>query len=185
VPGPAPLTLVGLCGRSGAGKDTLADWVLAKHGFFKTPLAAAFKVAAVGEGRFTFDEVFRTKPEHVRTYLQYVGREGRAKDPDIWMRTLEAWLAFWANEWGLTRFVVTDVRFPNEVAWVKAHGGRCIAVHSDRGNTLTEAQKNDPTEAAVARAMSMCDGHVWNDTEMPWERVEAQLLERLREMSLL
>lgn len=185
------LTILGLTGHAGVGKNWIASNILTLHGFYDVALADAFKVEAIGAGGFTFSQVFHDKPPEVRTWLQRRGTEGfgpmlpgRAADPDIWVRTLEAWLALWSQRWGISRFVVTDVRFPNELAWIHRLGGKVIAVKGDRARPLTEEQRRHPSELEILRIQTFADGYVFNDQGMPFESIEAQVENHLRLWSL-
>ena len=49
--------------------------------------------------------------------------EGRLKyGEDIWAKTLQMWIRVYKDR-GLERVIVTDLRFPNEVKWLKQQGG--------------------------------------------------------------
>lgn len=170
-------TVIGLCGRAGVGKNWIASHIFSPLGFREVALADHFKVEAVGVGRFSFEQVFHTKPKDARTYLQQRGTEqGRAFDEDIWTRHLTAWLQLWNERWGFTRYVVTDLRFPNEVAWVRGLKGLVLAVRSDRAATLTPEQLQHPSEAAVEEAARTADGYVWNDKGMSEEEIRNQVI---------
>ncbi len=67
---------------------------------------------------------------------------------NVWCRVLGAWLRTWNERWGLRRFVVTDVRFPNEADWIREHGGLVVKLYG-RGRKLTAEQRAHPSEAGV------------------------------------
>ena len=51
-------------------------------------------------------------------------KEGRdTYGADIWLKYAEAFMLM-QMESGVRRFVITDVRFPNEAEWVKSLGGK-------------------------------------------------------------
>jgi len=141
--------IIGVCGFIGSGKDTIADYLVNVHGFRRESFANTLKdaVAAV----FGWDRVLlegRTKEarewrEQVdpwwaerlnipkltpRWVLQYWGTEVCRKgfNDDIWIASLENKLRNSKDN-----IVISDCRFPNEIASIKNAGGSIIRV--DRG----------------------------------------------------
>jgi hypothetical protein len=122
--------LIGLTGAAGVGKDTVADWLVARHGFEKKSFAAPLKRVLLAQDpiigmdlyqpglmihlsraleRYGEDGVKKVYPLY-RRYLQRLGTEGiRAIDPDFWVN---AALKDLDTQKG--KYVFTDVRFPNE-----------------------------------------------------------------------
>jgi len=125
--------LIGLVGTAGAGKDTAANHLVSTHGYSALALADPLKEML----RTLLDEanVDRCYADHrdlkevgigglcglsFRQLAQRLGTEwGRAISPDFWLRVLERRIDA-ADLWPI---VITDVRFPNEAEWVRAHGG--------------------------------------------------------------
>ena len=69
------------------------------------------------------------EPRSPRWALQQWGSFRRAQQPDYWIAQVHRWLAqVW---WGSpqARCVITDVRYPNEAAALRAQGGRIVRVH--------------------------------------------------------
>lgn len=121
--------LIGLMGRAGAGKDSVADVLCRKHGFQRYAMAKPLKAMLATLG---FPEPPRELKESLipgftfswRTAAQTLGTEwGRGLDPDIWLKLAE--LAIVTANGDL---VITDIRFPNELALVRRHGGITMAV---------------------------------------------------------
>ena len=142
--------IIGICGFIGSGKDTVADYLVNFHEFRRESFANTLKdaVAAVfGWGRTMLEG--RTKEarewrEQVdpwwaarldmptltpRWVLQYWGTEvcRRAFHDDIWIASLE-------NKLRTSRdnVVISDCRFPNEIASIRNAGGKIAWVQ--RGN---------------------------------------------------
>lgn len=134
--------LVGLMARKGAGKDTAAE-VLTAQGYGNVKFAGALKdmirtllsyqgVPADLIERMVEGDLKETPTDYLdgctpRHAMQTLGTE--------WGRDLIG-SNFWvgtairlANDHGKT--VITDVRFPNEVAAVKAAGGVVIGITAD------------------------------------------------------
>lgn len=150
----SPFTLIGLSGKAGVGKDYIAEHYLRPAGYLPVSLADHFKLTIVGRGLATYEEVFFTKPPHVRKLLQEEGTE-RGRDTwgvDVWCHTLGATMRRQAERWGLTKFVVADVRFPNEVQWVRSLGGytmRIRAPQREAQSWLTAEQRAHVSETAL------------------------------------
>lgn len=141
--------VLGVAGKAGAGKDTLADALVKHYGFFKASFALALKLEVMEVYGFTRQEVFETKPAHVRKVLQEHGVAAREKDPLHWIRKLEAYIA------DKPRVVVPDVRFPNEVEAVARWGGQTVRVINAHGRYPLEG-----TPAAAHPSETALDTHV-------------------------
>ena len=139
--------LIGLLGRIGSGKGTVADELVNTYGFRKDSYASTLKdITAVlfnwdramleGDtpesraGREVVDEWWSEKlgiPNFTpRLALQLIGTDVFRDNfhPDIWMLSV---MARYKDD----NVVISDCRFPNEVAAIREMGGRIIQV--DRG----------------------------------------------------
>ena len=148
------LNVVGISGKAGTGKDFLATTVFAPAGFKPWSLAWHFKIWLVGQGKATFEEVFDTKPPHVRKLLQQEGTElGRnVYGENIWCDTTAAWITLMARMWSVENIVIPDVRFPNEVAMVHRLGGKVVRVHAPAraaAASLSAEAREHPSETAL------------------------------------
>ena len=135
---PAALTVVGLCGLLGAGKDTVADY-LGELGFRRASFAGLLKdvvAQAFGwprdllEGRTAESRAWREQVDAdwsgtlgkpgltPRAVLQQWGTDVVRNHfhPEFWVKALKRRIL--QGEFG-SRVVVTDCRFPNEIAMVK------------------------------------------------------------------
>lgn len=132
--------IFGIGHQAGAGKDTLATalWFSSEmptsfhkgQGLrFKSGLTAALDAFFESAGVTPPD--WENKTPEVRSALQVGGTDlGRAYDRDIWVkaaqkRTTEIW-----NDYDVIWF--TDMRFPNELDFIKRHGGYTIDVVAPR-----------------------------------------------------
>ena len=138
--------IIGICGFIGSGKDTIADYLVNLHHFRRESFANTLKdaVSAV----FGWDRTMlegRTKQarewrEQVDTWwaerlsiphltprwiLQNWGTEVCRKNfhDDIWIASLENKLRTSTDD-----IVISDCRFPNEIAAIKKAGGRVVRV---------------------------------------------------------
>lgn len=135
-----------ITGFIGSGKDTIADYLTRYHGFKRVSFAGSLKdaVAAVFgwdrellEGSTKSSREWREQVDHwwanrlgipdltPRWVLQYWGTEvlRRGFHQDIWVASVEHKLLQARDH-----IVITDCRFPNEVAAVKSLGGTTIRV---------------------------------------------------------
>jgi hypothetical protein len=54
----SPLKLIGVCGKAGAGKDTLYEEVLAPGGFLRWQMTLHYEVWLAATGRFDWEDIF-------------------------------------------------------------------------------------------------------------------------------
>jgi hypothetical protein len=137
--------IIGVCGLIGSGKDTIADYLVNIHEFRRDSFAATLKdaVAAVFgwdrdmlEGRTRSSREWREQSDAwwsqrlgqnitPRWILQWWGTEVCRKGfhDDIWIASLENKLRASRDD-----VVISDCRFPNEIAAIRAQGGHVIRV---------------------------------------------------------
>lgn len=142
--------IIGVCGFIGAGKDTVADYLVNVHEFRRDSFASSLKDALchvfgwdrlMMEGRTKASREWR---EHVdvwwaerlnipqltpRWIMQYWGTEvcRHGFHDDIWIASLENKIRKTKDD-----VVISDCRFPNEIAAIKRLGG--VVVRVVRGN---------------------------------------------------
>jgi len=137
--------IIGVCGLIGSGKDTIADYLVNVHGFRRDSFASSLKdaVSAVFgwdrdmiEGRTRSSREWREQPDvwwsqrlgrtiTPRSILQLWGTEvcRNGFHDDIWIASLENKLRQSNDD-----VVISDCRFPNEVAAIRNAGGQVIRV---------------------------------------------------------
>jgi hypothetical protein len=138
--------IIGVCGLIGAGKDTIADYLVNIHQFRRESFANTLKdaVSAVFgwdrellEGRTRQSREWREQRDEwwsnrlgmditPRWVLQYWGTEVVRKSfhDDTWIASLENKLRKTTDD-----VVISDCRFPNEIAAIRRAGGMVIRVH--------------------------------------------------------
>jgi hypothetical protein len=137
--------ILGICGLIGSGKDTIADYLQNIHQFRRESFAHVLKDAVASvfhwdrellEGRTRESREWREKRDEwwsnrlgkditPRWILQYWGTEVCRKgfDDDIWIAALENKLRTTTDD-----IVISDCRFPNEIAAIRRAGGTVIRV---------------------------------------------------------
>ena len=141
--------LIGLAGKAGAGKNTVGDILHQMYNYTQLAFADALKaqmvaldpwVAVYGDRPYRLSELglsleeAKVKYPEVRRLLQRLGTEaGRDMfGQNIWVdRAFETMDKSPQNEW-----VITDVRFRNEVEAIHAAGGLVFRVVRDLGHDL-------------------------------------------------
>jgi hypothetical protein len=174
------MILIGLSGGAGVGKTHLINHYLRKWGYYDAPLADELKVRAVAQGVASYEDAFFHKPPSVRKWLQEEGTE-RGRDvygENIWCNTLLTRLRRAAATWGLQRFVVSDVRFPNEVNFVLDNGGIVLRIEAPQRYALNgmseEARQHRSERALDDFPVQRYTGLLFNDPEYA-DSVEWQL----------
>lgn len=128
--------LIGLAGKAGAGKDTVADYLWEKEGVIKIAFADALRAAAcsifgLGQCNFTDRELKETEVEYwgmtPRRMLQLLGTEATKPvfGSDIW---LKRWFLSYSAVRDTDHVVVPDVRFDVEAEALRRLGGTIIHI---------------------------------------------------------
>ena len=162
--------IISISGLIGSGKDTIAEYLVAKHGFKQESFAGNLKNAIstifnwdrellegkteLGrEWRDTIDKWWSTRlgiPNLTpRWVLQHWGTEvcRNGFHDDIWIASLENKLRESTQD-----IVISDCRFPNEISMIKGLGGTTVQV--SRGDR--------PQWYDIARAANVGDGSVYH-----------------------
>jgi len=139
--------IIGVCGLIGAGKDTIADYLVNIHQFRRESFATTLKDAVSSvfgwdrellEGRTRQSREWREQVDPwwanrlnmpnltPRWVLQYWGTEvvRKAFHDNTWIASLENKLRKTTDD-----VIISDCRFPNEIAAIKRANGMVIRVH--------------------------------------------------------
>jgi hypothetical protein len=148
------IKVIGISGKSGTGKDYISQTFFRPAGYHHWNLAWHFKVWTVGKGLATHEEVFYTKPPHIRKELQLEGTErGRmVYGDDLWCNTAKEWFVLLNEHTGIDKFVISDVRFPNEIEFIRNMGGKVARIHAPKraeSNSLTPEARLHISETAL------------------------------------
>lgn len=123
--------IIGLHGLPHTGKDTIADYLYHQHGFGRIAFAGPVKDMLV---TFGVQRELLNDPAKKEQVIEWIGQSPRQLMRSLgtdWGRSLVAdniWIRHAARRLQLQRrigpkVVFTDVRFPNEAEFVRAHGG--------------------------------------------------------------
>lgn len=155
--------LLGLCGYAGAGKDAVGS-ILTRRGYRRFAFADRLKQVAHDRHGWNGE-----KDAPGRRLLQTLGEWYRREvSPSYWIDQLESameaegYIAMWDN------IVITDVRYLNEVEWIRSHGGRLwhvtrpgieaandhVSEHEWRSATFDVTVENDRTLTDLARLVT-------------------------------
>ena len=153
--------LIGLCGAAGSGKDTVASMLRESGGFYRVAFAdPLYEMVAIVTGLLPEDlqdrEIKEAEIDWIgrspRQLLQTLGTEwGRnTVSESLWidlgMRRISQFLAAGRN------VVVTDVRFDNEAAAIKAAGGSIWMVLRGEGCVRGVSMRH-ASEAGIAEVL--------------------------------
>lgn len=158
--------IIGIAGKARAGKDTAADYLAEATALTKVSFASNVKKTAMAMFGLSEAQVYGRGVDReaivepwgisIREILQKIGTEcGREVfRQDIWqVRLYEDLMSLGKHK----HFIVSDVRFNNEAAWVQSLGGFVINI----------VRPSSPTVGAVGHAseqgVTVYDASVAND----------------------
>lgn len=115
------MKVLGIAGKKGVGKDTIANYLVNNYGFVKVAYADKVKDVARSLG---WDG---KKDERGRRLLQRLGTDvAREYDIDIWVKATFKVIGVMSQLYD--KFVIPDVRFQNEVDAIHESGGLVILI---------------------------------------------------------
>lgn len=151
------IRIIGLGHKKRSGKDTVGNYLENMYGFIHLSFAESLKEACAAIFRLTPDQQYGDLKEIVdprwnkspRQILQMVGNVLRENiDSEVWIKSLLAKLNQYHLEMGYTRFVITDVRFPNEADAILNINSNCKVFKINRNVPLDE-NSNHLSETAL------------------------------------
>jgi hypothetical protein len=164
-----PKRVIALAGQCGVGKDTLYECLLKPRGYLRWQMTLHYKVWLVSTRRFTWEDVFDTKPTEVRQVLQEEITAERYKwGETIWLGTFLNWLRALHDIVGIDadHVAITDMRFLTEMAGVKALGGRIVHIESiDQQANIDPLLRTHRSEMELTspEMRKIRDGYIFND----------------------
>lgn len=126
---------IALVGNMRSGKDTFADVLINEKGYTKIAFADELKRIC----KELFPEQFKNgnKPREI---LQSVGKCMRSIDYDVWVKALDRKI----KQCNGKNLVITDVRYPNEVAYLRNNGFIIVQIIVYRSIIVGRCKDTDP-----------------------------------------
>lgn len=129
--------LIGIAGKAGSGKDTAGEHLVEHHGFKQYAFANPIRAMLAALGAFPASDLIDRETKEV--VIGWLGKSPRQMAQTLgteWGRELvhpQLWVLMAQRRWEAAQaagedLVITDVRFENEVLWVKEQGGQVIAL---------------------------------------------------------
>jgi len=138
--------IIGLSGKMGTGKSTLATFIMSVMG-----LTAIVKIASILYE--LQDMIYKTlgltlEGEKDRPLLIAIGMWGRSKDENFWTdKAMQRAKELSAQGYTV---IIDDCRFPNEAKAIEDAGGLLIRIEGvQRGPNITPEAINTPSECAL------------------------------------
>lgn len=166
-----PLVLLGLCGLAGSGKSTAADYLVRRLGFAELAFADGLKkdvceplLENLGvDYAYLYEPHLKNAPlpgaPHLtaRMLMQEFGDAGRRCSPRFWIDQLAGAAGLRLEQWAPVsdRIVVSDVRYPEEAAWLLGLGGTLLRLH----RTTAEPVRAHSSEAHALHLPASVDLH--------------------------
>lgn len=143
------MILIGIIGLKGAGKDTVADFLIRHHQFQKRSFADPVKETCQTLFMLEREQLHDTERKEEtdprwgvspRQMMQTLGTDMVRSHlgEDFWLRHMD----IYTKQHQPQRLVVPDVRFANEADWIKRNHGVLVRVHDDR----THSEDPHPSE---------------------------------------
>lgn len=168
--------LIGISGKMGSGKDyvcqNLINPLMNKYNkrCLQVSFADQIKVNVMTKYDVPFCDVYLDKTNETRTLLQQEGTE-RGRDifgKDIWIKYLHNWISVYKSR-GIHSFVCPDVRFKNELEYIKSQGGIVIRINAPKRNLqrLEQESGGDKNIKHILQShISECDLDNYNDFDL-------------------
>ena len=152
------IKIIGITGRKFSGKDTLGNYFVENYGFEKIAYADALKEAVRAIFDFNDEQLYGNKKEELddfweitpRQTLQFVGTDlfrnhihelAPNIKKDIWIRVVKRKIANKLKKNPNAKFIITDVRFPDELEAIKDLGG--ITIKIQRNNISNDIHASE------------------------------------------
>lgn len=161
--------LIGLIGRAGSGKTAAAYHLMMAHDFVAVAFADAIKdgvlepmlvnlgidYAHLHEPMLKAQRLpgyaHDSAPVTARQLMQEFGDAGRRCHPDWWVDQLAASVGLMHGRTPIhDRIVVSDVRYPNEAAWIVRHGGVLVRLHREQAEPVREHSSEQHVDTLTA-----------------------------------
>ena len=146
--------ILGISGHAQAGKDTIADYLVKNYGYTKMSFAKYLK-EMVNDLFDLNDNIY--KKDYLKKWgmtkrelLQIVGTKMREIHLNVWVYKLFGIIGQELLFGSKRFFVISDVRYPNEIAAIKEKDGSLIRViRTGYKSPLSLEEQSHPSETAL------------------------------------
>ena len=144
------VTIIGLCGKAGSGKSTVAQYLQEKYGFERIAFADSLKEMLLKSGIVTPTDLVKKTP-YTRFLLQRIGTDivRNQISPDYWVNKTFVKIGKLISK-GKKKIVIDDIRFLNEAELVDLYNGVIIKINRNNNGILdNENLKNHESELFI------------------------------------
>ncbi len=146
--------IIGISGHMGSGKSTVARRIAERSDFREDSFAHSLRLVMNAITSIPIEETYTVEDKNKMIpllgisrgkFLQDIGMLFRQYRENIWVESVQ--LRWMANH--KDNLLLSDVRFPNEVAFVESNGGAVLRLERapiDNGDTRN---KNHPSETSL------------------------------------
>lgn len=169
------MVLIGIAGKMGSGKDYITtnyivpyiEQTLRKK-VLQLCFADQIKVNVMTKYNVSYHDLYIEKTQDTRKLLQIEGTEkGRnVYGVNVWINSLKNWIDIFNNR-GIEHFVITDVRFQNELQFIKNNGIviKVVAPNRTHERLLSESGGDPTVYNTLKNHSSECDLDNLSDSE--------------------
>lgn len=150
------MKMIGLIGKARAGKTTVGKILESEFEYKRYAMADQIREAIVHGLPFVTEWQLRQgKQSNIpeigvtgRELLQKMGHEwGRTLNPNMWIHAIQRRIEL--DEADINRIVIDDVRYDNEVEWIKKHGGIILGVDRPKINADGSVWRSHASESGI------------------------------------
>ena len=172
------LFIIGFSGKIGSGKDYIVKEIVGNYlrsqcvQYVHLAFGDAIKVLLMGSDSVnhgvTFENLYVKKTEKTRILLQTVATNARKLDENVWIKYLDAWVSVHGLR-GAKVVLISDVRFPNEIEYIKQKGGIIFRIYAPDRTLKKMNEEMDGIEVGahisetVLDKLNYYDGMIYND----------------------
>ena len=159
--------IIGVAGKMGTGKDYICNNMIIpilksmNKSYLQISFADQIKVNVMTKNNVLFEEVYTLKNSETRKLLQTEGTEqGRnIYGDDIWIKYFNNWLSVYKSR-GIEYFICSDIRFKNEIEYIKGLGGIILKLNAYQRNLkrlFKESSGDTNVLNSIRSHISECD----------------------------
>lgn len=143
--------IIGISGKRGVGKTTAANYLVEIHRFKKVSFGDKLKEMAgwllpfkpIDFSPSGKEKKFMDYDWTPREFLINFGQFMRYHDPEYWLKYSDV------DQDTKGKIVIDDVRFPNEVDYLKSLGAKIIRINRFENLNIYGKDLNDPSETSL------------------------------------